>query len=315
MFVWTNPDEVTVGDKRSVITIGNFDGVHRGHRFVLENLIGHAATTGSVSVVVTFDPHPALVHRPESAPPLLTGLRDKLELLAAEGVDATLVLPYSLEFSQLTPRDFVKKYVVDVLHARLIVIGRDVRFGRENAGDVHTLEELGREFGFVVHVVDDFGEPSGGERWSSSVVRQLVRSGEMGAVTALLGRPHRMRGEVVHGDARGRELGFPTANMSQSSDGMIPADGVYAGWLSVVDGGRELQQMPAAISIGTNPTFHGEQRRVESYVIDRKGLDLYGDEVIVEFVQRLRPTLTFESMDALIVQMGDDVEKARLILR
>jgi riboflavin kinase/FMN adenylyltransferase len=163
-------------------------------------------------------------------------------------------------------------------------------------------------------VVDDFGAPDGGERWSSSVVRQLVFSGEMLAVTTLLGRPHRVRGEVVHGDARGRELGFPTANMSQSSDGMVPADGVYAGWLSVVDGDRSEQHMPAAISVGTNPTFDGEERRVESFVIDRKGLELYGKEVIVEFVQRLRPTVKFDSLDALIDQMNLDVDKARLIL-
>ncbi len=301
-------------DGPTVVTIGNFDGVHKGHQFVLEKTIAAAAARDAQSAVVTFDPHPALVHRPECAPPLLTGRRDRLELIETAGIDVALVIPYTLEFAQLTARDFVERYFVRGLNACAVVIGRDVRFGKDNAGDLDALEVLGREFGFEVIVVDDFGAPDGGERWSSSVVRQLVFSGEMLAVTTLLGRPHRIRGEVVHGDARGRELGFPTANMSQSSDGMVPADGVYAGWLSVVHGDRSEQHMPAAISVGTNPTFDGEERRVESFVIDRKGLELYGKEVIVEFVQRLRPTVKFDSLDALIDQMNLDVDKARLIL-
>lgn len=307
--------EVTTGGQSAVVTIGNFDGVHKGHQFVLDRTLLAASELDVLSAVVTFSPHPALVHRPETAPAMLTGLQDKLELIAASGVDLALVVPYTLEFAKLSPRDFVKQYFVDALKAKAVVIGRDVRFGCNNSGDLTTLNALGAEYGFDVIMVDDFGAPSGGERWSSSVVRQLVFSGEMAAVSALLGRPHRMRGEVVHGDARGRELGFPTANMSQSSDGMIPADGVYAGWLSVVDGDRVLQNMPAAISVGTNPTFNGSERRVESFVIDRKGLDLYGKQVIVEFVERLRPTLKFDSLEELVVRMDEDVAKARMILR
>ncbi|WP_334169323.1 bifunctional riboflavin kinase/FAD synthetase [Timonella senegalensis] len=315
MHIAMGVSEFDLANVPTVVTIGNFDGVHRGHQFVLQKTILQADARSAASVVLTFDPHPALVHRPGTAPAMLTGLKDRLELIAAEGIDATLVIDYSLEFAQLTPREFIETYVVGTLHAVAVVIGRDVRFGKDNCGDLATLQELGAEFGFDVVIVDDFGAPEGGERWSSSVVRQLVFSGEMIAVTALLGRPHRIRGEVVHGDARGREMGFPTANMSQASDGMIPADGVYAGWVSVVGGARALQKMPAAISIGTNPTFEGQQRRVESYVIDRKGLELYGEEVIVEFEQRLRPTLTFDSMETLIVQMNEDVERARLLLR
>lgn len=315
MLTFTAQDQLSSLSESTVVTIGNFDGVHRGHQFVLATTVAQAAARRALSAVITFDPHPALVHRPESAPPLLTGLQDKLELIAGEGIDVALVLQYSLDFAQLSPREFIKTYVVDSLHAAAVVIGRDVRFGKDNSGDLESLSELGSEFGFEVVVVDDFGAPEGGERWSSSVVRQLVFSGEMSAVSALLGRPHRMRGEVVHGDARGRELGFPTANMSQASQGMVPADGVYAGWLSVVGGAREFQKMPAAVSIGTNPTFSGAERRVESYVIDRKGLDLYGAEVIVEFVQRLRPTLKFDSLEDLIVQMDADVAQARLLLR
>ncbi len=315
MYKWLDAGDVPQGFGPTVVTIGNFDGVHRGHQFVFDRVVARARDKDAASVALTFDPHPALVHKPTKAAPLLTGLKDKLELIEQAGLDATLVLAYSLDFAQLEPAEFVRIYLVDLLAASVIVIGRDVRFGKNNAGDLDTLIELGRQYGFEVDVVDDYGAPEGGERWSSSVVRQLVFGGEMGAVSQLLGRNHRMRGIVVHGDARGRELGFPTANMSQDSDGMVPADGVYAGWVSVVGGQRSLQHMPAAISVGTNPTFDGEQRRVESYVIDRKGLELYDLEVIVEFVQRLRPTVKFDSMDTLITQMNLDVESARNILR
>lgn len=315
MYKWIDAASVPQDFGPSVVTIGNFDGVHRGHQFVFDRVISRAQELGGAAVALTFDPHPALVHKPHTAAPILTGLTDKLELMEQAGLDATVVLSYSLEFAKLSPREFARTYLVDLLDAKMVVIGRDVRFGKDNAGDLATLEALGAELGFEVDVVDDYGAPSGGERWSSSVVRQLVFGGEMGAVTQLLGRNHRMRGTVVHGDARGRELGFPTANMSQDSDGMVPADGVYAGWVSVVGSERSLQNMPAAISVGTNPTFDGAQRRVESYVIDRKGLELYYTEVIVEFVQRLRPTLRFDSMEALIEQMTLDVDQARIILR
>lgn len=315
MFTWNDLDQVPANPGPTVVTIGNFDGVHRGHQFVFDRVIARAQELNAKAVALTFDPHPALVHKPDSAAPLLTGLKDKLELMEQAGLDATLVVEYTLDFAQYSPQEFVRKYLVDGLGAKAVVIGRDVRFGKDNAGDLTTLIELGKTYGFEVDVVDDYGAPDGGERWSSSVVRQLVFGGEMGAVSQLLGRTHRMRGEVVHGDARGRELGFPTANMSQDSAGMVPADGVYAGWVSVVGSERSLQNMPAAISVGTNPTFDGEQRRVESYIIDRKGLELYGSEVIVEFVQRLRPTLRFDSMETLIVQMTKDVDQARNILR
>lgn len=315
MLTFTGDQPIELHGQRTVVTIGNFDGVHRGHQFVLETTLEVATRMCAQSAVLTFEPHPARIHRPEECLNLLTGLSDKLELIAAQGIDITVVLDYTLDFAQQSPREFVERYIVQQLQASAVVIGRDVRFGKGNQGDLLMLQELGKEFGFEVVVVDDFGAPSGGERWSSSVVRQLVFSGEMGAVTALLGRPHRMRGEVVHGDARGRELGFPTANMAQESQGMVPADGVYAGYVSVIGKGREFQHMPAAISVGTNPTFDGAERRVESYVIDRKGLDLYGDQVIVEFVQRLRPTLKFDSLETLITQMDADVAKARVILR
>lgn len=315
MNVWWSLEEALAHRAPSVVTIGNFDGVHRGHHMVIDAVIAEARRRQACAVAMTFDPHPAHVHRPEQAAPLLTGLTDRLELLAQLGLDAVCVVEYSLEFAQQSPRDFVKTWIVDALAATAVVIGRDVRFGRDNSGDLSTLRDLGQEFGFDVVVVDDHGSPGGGERWSSSIVRQLVRGGEMGAVTQLLGRPHRMRGVVVHGDARGRELGFPTANMSPDSDGMVPADGVYAGYVSVVGEQRALQGLPAAISVGTNPTFDGQERRVEAYVIGHNNLDLYDKNIMVEFVERLRPTVTFSSLDALIDQMHDDVTRAKLLLR
>ncbi|WP_029068797.1 bifunctional riboflavin kinase/FAD synthetase [Jonesia quinghaiensis] len=314
MKVWRHLSEAREGSRPSVVTIGNFDGVHRGHQSVLDTVVSVANARGLASVVVTFDPHPAYVHRPQEAAPLLTGQKDKLELLQEQGIDATFVVPYNLEFAQHTPEAFIRTYIVEALHARTVVIGQDVRFGRGNSGDLTTLKSLGETYGFDVVVVDDFGFPDGGHRWSSSVVRQLVYGGEMGAVTQLLGRQHRMRGIVVHGDARGRDLGFPTANMSADSSGMVPADGVYAGWVTVVGGGEEFEHLPAAVSIGTNPTFDGQERRVEAYVIDRDGLDLYGKEIIVEFVDRLRPTIAFDNMESLVTQMHDDVARAREIL-
>ena len=242
---------------------------------------------------MTFSPHPQQVHRPDTAPPLLTGDADRLELLEQTGLDAVLLLEYTLEFARQTPEEFVQRYLVDVLHARTVVVGRDVRFGWNNSGDLSTMVELGREHGFDVEVIDDVtpaasADPGSAEdraadplrrRWSSTWVRELLDAGDVVQAARVLGRPHRVRGTVVHGDARGRELGFPTANLGPDATGMVPADGVYAGWLRA----RRRRQrrttarrvLPAAISIGTNPTFDGVERRVEAYVLDRTDLDLY----------------------------------------
>lgn len=311
---WTDLGQVPALE-RSVVTIGNFDGVHRGHRSVLAAMVDDARASGSTSVAVTFDPHPAQVHRPESAPPLITGLEDRLELLAETGLDAVLVVPYTLEFAAQEPAEFVRRYLVDALRAAVVVIGRDVRFGRGNAGDLATMVALGLEHGFEVQVIADVhGGPDPRRRWSSTWVRELLVAGDVTGAAEILGRPHRVRGLVVHGDARGRLLGFPTANLGHVQ-GMIPADGVYAGWLRCtrdVDGAAvEDTRLPAAISIGTNPTFDGDGRRVEAYVLDRTDLELYDTEVLVEFAAMLRPTLRFESVDALIAQMHDDVARTR----
>lgn len=322
---WTDLSEVPDDFGPSVVTIGNFDGVHRGHVSVLSAMADDARAGGCRSVAVTFSPHPQLVHRPDAAPALITGDEDRLELLAQTGLDAVLLLRYTLDFARQTPEEFVRRYLVDGLRARTVVVGRDVRFGRDNSGDLATMAELGRRFDFDVEVIDDVTGPAGGSddpvhrRWSSSWVRELLQDGDVVGAAQVLGRPHRLRGVVVHGDARGRELGYPTANLAADSDGMVPADGVYAGWLrrSRTADGTPLAnepRLPAAISIGTNPTFDGVSRRVEAYVLDRTDLDLYDQEVVLELVARLRPTLAFASVDELVEAMRGDVTRARQVL-
>ena len=324
MHLWRDLADVPDGFGPSVVTIGNFDGVHRGHAGVLQRMCADARLAGASAVAVTFTPHPQQVHRPESAQPLLTGDADRLELLEATGLDAILLVTYTLEFARQTPEEFVRRYLVEGLGARVVVVGRDVRFGWNNAGDLSTMIELGRAYGFTVEVIEDVAptpsaDPGSAEdhaadplrrRWSSTWVRELLEVGDVVQAARVLGRPHRLRGEVVHGDARGRELGFPTANLAQDAQGMVPADGVYAGWLRRADG----TVLPAAVSIGTNPTFDGVQRRVEAYVLDRTDLDLYGEQVVLELVERLRPTLRFDGIDALVTQMHADVDRVREVL-
>jgi riboflavin kinase/FMN adenylyltransferase len=326
---WTDLADVPTGYGPSVVTIGNFDGVHRGHVGVLERMVGDARAVGARAVAVTFSPHPSQVHRPDTAPPLLTGDADRLELLAMTGLDAVLLLEYTLAFARQSAEEFVVRYLVEGLAARTVVVGHDVRFGRDNAGDLTTMIELGRTYGFTVEVIDDVAPtaiaatPAPGvaphRRWSSTWVRELLEVGDVAGAARVLGRPHRMRGIVVHGDARGRELGFPTANLAQDATGMVPADGVYAGWLRPrrapgAPASAATDVLPAAISVGTNPTFEGVQRRVEAYVLDRSDLELYDREVVLEFVATLRPTVRFDSIDALVAQMRLDVERVRALL-
>lgn len=333
---WNDLADVPSGFGPSVVTIGNFDGVHRGHVSVLTRMCADARAVGARAVAVTFTPHPLQVHRPDSAPELITGDEDRLELLAETGLDAVLLLPYTLEFARQTPQEFVERYLVDGLRTRTVVVGRDVRFGWQNSGDLPTMVALGERYGFDVEVIEDVtpapaADPGSAEdqaadplrrRWSSTWARELLEAGDVVQASRVLGRPHRVRGTVVHGDARGRELGYPTANLGGDLTGMVPADGVYAGWLRRVrhaDGTVVTSQdpdrvLPAAVSIGTNPTFDGQERRVEAYVLDRDDLDLYDEQVVVELVERLRPTLRFDSVDALLERMGEDVERVREVL-
>ncbi|GAA1046868.1 bifunctional riboflavin kinase/FAD synthetase [Rothia amarae] len=292
----------------SVVTIGNFDGIHTGHAAVLGTVVNLAREQGLTPTAVSFDPHPAVVHRPNEPLHEIMGQPERQQYLAELGIDAYILLHYTLEFSRQSPEEFVKNTFVDALHARYVVIGEDVRFGHNNAGDLQTMRELGQTFGFEVVTIDELMADET-HRTSSTRIRQLLAEGKVEEARQLLGRPHRMVGEIVHGAARGRELGFPTANLSQQSRGFIPADGVYAGWLVDEQGKRH----PVATSIGTNPTFEGiTQRQVEAHVINRpdepiESFNLYGQEVTVEFLHYLRPTVAYTGAEALIEQIAQDV--------
>ncbi|WP_370892519.1 bifunctional riboflavin kinase/FAD synthetase [Janibacter sp. GXQ6167] len=313
MHRWTDPSATPAELRPCVATFGNFDGVHRGHRAILAALFDAARRHEVPSVAVTFDPHPVEVMHPERAPELIApqALRD--ELLADAGVDGLLVLPFTHEFAQTEPDDFIVTTFVTGLQVKALVVGADTKgFGAGYTGDVDLIRALGERHGFEVIVIDDVGD---GERWSSSAVRTALRTGDVQAAAEILGRPHRMVGTVVHGFHRGRELGYPTANMSHDSLGLVPADGVYAGWLTRLDLADDApdRRLPAAISVGTNPTFDGERRTVESYVLDRDDLDLYDETVAVDFVDRIRATLRFDSIEELLDAMSRDVERARAV--
>jgi riboflavin kinase/FMN adenylyltransferase len=293
---------------RSVVTIGSYDGVHRGHQLIIGRAVERAREAGLPAVVVTFDPHPSEVVRPGSHPPLLAPHHRRCELMAQLGVDAVLILPFTKEFSKLPPEEFVRTVLVDALHAQLVVEGPNFRFGHKAAGDVAVLAGLGARQDFRVEVVDLFvsGDAGEGRPFSSTLTRGLVAAGDVAGAMEVLGRPHRVEGVVVRGAQRGRDLGYPTANVETLPHTAIPADGVYAGWLTAAG-----ERMPAAISVGTNPTFDGEARTVEAYAIDRVGLELYGLHVAVDFLAYLRGMEKFDSVDALLVRMADDVKRAR----
>jgi riboflavin kinase / FMN adenylyltransferase len=318
---WTSLEEIPAGFGPSVATLGNFDGVHRGHRAVLGTVVRRADVRGLASVAVTFDPHPVAVLHPERAPVLLTGLEHRLELLAGTGLDAVLVLEFTREFALLTPEDFVRSVFVEGLRTDTLVVGRDTRFGINNSGDITTLHELAARYRFEVLALDPVGDGlvgPGVRGWSSTRVRGLLREGDVATAAEVLGRPHRVTGTVVHGRHRGRELGYPTANLGPDSEGMVPADGVYAGWLERLDLPRDHddRRMPAAISVGTNPTFDDvPARTVEAYVLDRLDLDLYGERVAVDFGAWLRGNERFDSVEDLLQQMGRDVAVSRALLQ
>ncbi|MER5744859.1 bifunctional riboflavin kinase/FAD synthetase [Streptomyces sp. NPDC002225] len=303
---WRGLEDIPEDWGRSVVTIGSYDGVHRGHQLIIGRAVERARELGVPAVVVTFDPHPSEVVRPGSHPPLLAPHHRRAELMAELGVDAMLVLPFTTAFSQLAPADFIVKVLVDKLHARLVIEGPNFRFGHRAAGDVELLTEFGATYDYRVEVVDLYvsGEAGGGEPFSSTLTRRLVAEGDVAGAAEILGRPHRVEGVVVRGAQRGRELGFPTANVETLPHTAIPADGVYAGWLNV-DG----EAMPAAISVGTNLQFDATERTVEAYAIDRVGLDLYGLHVSVDFLAYVRGMLKFGSVDELLVAMAADVKR------
>jgi riboflavin kinase/FMN adenylyltransferase len=309
--VWRSLDEVPEG-QRSVVTVGNFDGVHRGHQHVIRLARETAETTdGAADVVaVTFDPHPMEVLLPERAPMRLTDMEQRADLLLQAGADHVLVLPFDRDMAGWSPDEFVRRVLVEALGAQAVVVGENFRFGAKAAGDVTALRKLGAEYGFDVEALGLDGDA---QPWSSTAVRRCLAEGDVAGAAHILGRPHTVTGVVVEGEHRGRELGYPTANVPTDGMTAAPADGVYAGWLRRLDQ-PEAPPQPAAISVGTNPTFDGVQRRVESYVLDRDDLELYGVPVEVTFVERLRGQVRFESVDDLVTQMRADVDQARELL-
>ena len=309
MEIWRSLADVPGGLGPTVVVIGNFDGVHLGHRRVLARARELADARGLPLVAVTFDPPPMAVLRPEHAPTQLTTIERRGELLGEAGADHVLALPFDSDMASWSPEEFAQRVLVDAVHAAAVVVGANFRFGSKAAGDVVSLQTFGREHGFEAEGIPLDGGPM---VWSSTYVRTCLAAGDVAGAAEALGHPYAVRGVVVRGDRRGRELGFPTANVPTDSLTATPADGVYAGWLTRLDTG---ETHPAAISVGTNPTFDGvRQRRVESYVLDRTDLDLYDVEVEVAFVERLRGMVAFESVEALVDQMQADVERSREVL-
>jgi riboflavin kinase / FMN adenylyltransferase len=284
------------------VAIGIFDGVHAGH----QEIIAEAAKHGEVTVL-TFDPHPTSIFAPERTPSVLAPLQDRIALLKAAGASDVVVLPFTREFSSLTPDQFIEEILIDQLHASHVTVGENFTFGHKAAGNVETLKNSGKSFGVSsVQLAENRGSPV-----SSSRIRTLIVDGDIERANELLTRRFYLRGPVVHGEKRGRTIGYPTANIGLTEYATIPADGVYAGWLEV-----GADRWPAAISIGTNPTFPGVRgRQVEAYALDESGLDLYDQEAKLEFGWRLRDTLKFDGLDPLLVQMKADCDQARLLTK
>jgi riboflavin kinase/FMN adenylyltransferase len=318
MQVFEGLDQVPPGFGPTAVTIGKFDGVHAGHRAIIRQLREEAVATGLISTVVTFDRHPLRQLNPELCPDSLISNAQKIDLLASTGIDATLMLAFDRAFSELEPEEFVSSILVKALAARVVLVGDDFRFGVRGSGTVSRLRELGAENGFEVRDIDEVridplagkpGDTGVPRRASSTWIRELLETGDVAEATALLERRPSIRSVVVHGQERGRELGYPTANLSPDLEGLIPADGVYAAW-AIVDGER----FGAAVSIGNNPTFEGvPQKQVEAHLLDQS-LDLYDKPIVVEFVDYIRSMKKFDSAGDLAVQMRNDDDRIRGVL-
>jgi len=321
--MWRGRDEIPADWGRCVAAIGVFDGIHRGHRRLIDAAVEAARARSVPTVLVTFDPHPLAVTRPGTAPARLSTLDQRAALAAAAGVDALLVVEFTEDFARLSPEQFVAGLLVDQLHVGEVIVGENFTFGHRAAGDADTLTGLGERHGFAVRVVGLLDD--GAVTVSSTYIRARIAEGDVAAAAAALGRAHRVEGTVVRGFQRGRELGFPTANLDVPAGTAIPADGVYAAWLrllapaeapdgtggpGVLDPDRIYQ---AAVSVGTNPTFDGVERTVEAHVLDTAA-DMYGAHVAVDFVDRLRGMDRFDGVDALIAAMDDDVARTREVL-
>jgi riboflavin kinase / FMN adenylyltransferase len=293
-------------DSRVVVTIGVFDGVHAGHRQVLAIGRRIANDLAVTFVAATFDPPPKQFFNLENYRGLLTLPSRRAKLLSDNGADQVKILKFDKQMSEMAPESFIKDVIVGEIAAKVVVVGSNFRFGKESAGSIETLRDFSTKYDFEVHVVELVGDT---QTWSSTRIRTALVNGEVAHAAEMLGRPHRITGEVVHGDHRGRELGFPTANLDIEGELLIPQDGVYAGLLTL-DG----EVHPTAVSIGTNPTFEGViGRRVEAYVLDKAGLDLYGKTADLDFLVHIRGMAAFNSIDDLLIAMNSDVIKAREI--
>lgn len=312
MLWWRDPEGVPADAGPTVVTIGMFDGVHQGHQRIINRAVQRAAELELPSVVLTFDPHPALVLRGQQ-PPILTLPERKIELLADLGVDAVYTKPFTVEFSHESPEVFAAEVLVDSLHAAAVVVGENFRFGHRAAGDLGQLHQLGRKYGFDVEGVtlmppDSVDVSDEESAISSTMIRSAIANGDATTAAHALGRDHRVSGVVVRGDGRGRDLGYPTANLDVADHLAIPADGVYAGRVHY-----QGKPFAAAISVGTNPTFAGTSRRVEAFLLNFDA-DLYGDHLDVDFVTRLRDMQRFESIDDLVAAMEQDVRQTKDLL-
>ena len=286
----------------SVVVIGNFDGVHKGHQEIL-NRAKEIAGEDKI-IALTFDPHPASIFAPERAPTVLTVLTDRIELLKIHNADQVAVIKFTKEFAAMSPEDFVSKVLIDQLKASKVVVGKNFTYGHKAVGTVDSLK-MHKEFETVVLDLENENK----ETISSTRIRKAVIEGDVENARAMLTRPHRLDGIVVHGEKRGREIGYPTANLGDLENQTIPADGIYAGWLAV-----GIDRWPAAISIGTNPTFEGVRgRQVEAYALDQTDLDLYTKRATIEFGWRLRDTLKFNGLEPLLEQMAKDCDRARAL--
>jgi riboflavin kinase/FMN adenylyltransferase len=309
MDVITNVDSPPFPGERTVVTIGAYDGVHLGHQAVIEHVRTLAAELGARSVVLTFDKHPAMIVRPESAPKLLTNNDQRLELLADTGVDATVVISFDDHQAHEPPESFVERVLVDALAVRTIVVGRDFHFGRDRKGNVDLLEKVGRTNDFDVRPLELLPRADGvDEPISSTAIRRALAGGDVTRASSMLGRHHEVRGTVVLGDQRGRLLGFPTANVAVPNTTCMPADGVYSGWYERPNGDVN----PCAINLGRRPTFyeHADHSLLEAHLIDFTG-DLYGEEAEVRFAHFLRSERKFDGIEAIVAQLTLDVQHAR----
>ncbi|MBE7188566.1 bifunctional riboflavin kinase/FAD synthetase [Jatrophihabitans endophyticus] len=312
---WHGLQAVPTGWGHCVVTIGVFDGIHRGHQSIIAETVALARAQGVPSVLITFVPHPSEVVRPGSHPPQLTTIVRRAELVESLGVDVFCALPFTLELSKMPPDEFVHSMLVDRLHTSAVIVGENFRFGHRAEGDVELLRRLGRTFGFSAQGATLLA--AGETPLSATYVRSCVQAGDMDTAADVLGRPHRVDGVVERGDQRGRVLGYPTANLRAADWAAVPADGVYAGRVVALDEwGRTVDAPPlgvAAISVGTNPTFDTRTRRVEAYVLDFDA-DLYGAGIGVEFVHRLRGMVRFDSVEALVGQMELDTQQTRELM-